>query len=71
VRHLNSIAAHADVLRPFVCSSAHGSLDSKWVHVDRVFALAGNGDEVEIGELEPLERCDAPLLRIAEEALVP
>ena len=140
--HLNSIAARADALRPFVCSSAHGSLDSEWVHVagaldiattpqlekslresharlvvldlrdlgfidcagvhaivnasvsarregrrlvlvrgiphvDRVFALTGNGDEVEIGEadpldpLDPLERYGAPLLRIAEEALVP
>ena len=45
--------------------------------VDRVFALTGNGDEVEIGEpdppdpLEPLERYGAPFLRIAEEALVP
>ena len=137
--HLNSIAARAEALRPFVCSSSHGSLDSDWVHVagaldiattpqlekslresharlvvldlrdlgfmdcsgvhtivnasisarregrrlvlvrgiphvDRVFALTGNDDEVEIGEpdpLDPLERYGAPLLRIAEEALVP
>jgi hypothetical protein len=62
VLQLNSIAAHAEVLRPSVYSSAHGSLDSEWVH------------EVEIGEaapLEPLERYGAPVLRIAEEALVP
>jgi hypothetical protein len=62
VPHPNSIAAHAEAPRPFVYSSAHGSLDSEWVH------------ELEIGEpdpLEPLERYGAPLLRIAEEALVP
>ena len=140
--HPNSIAARADALRPFLCASTHGSLDSDWVHlagaldiatapqleqslrethsrlvvldlrdlgfidtagvhsivnasavarregrrlvlvrgipsVDRVFALTGNGDEVEIGEpdpldrLEPLERYGAPFLQIAEEALVP
>jgi anti-anti-sigma factor len=142
VPHLNSIAARAEALRPFVCSSSRGSLNSEWVHVagaldiattpqlekslrasharlvvldlrdlgfmdcsgvhaivdasavarregrrlvlvrgipdvDRVFALTGHGNEVEIGEpdpldpLEPLERYGAPLLRIAEEALVP
>jgi hypothetical protein len=62
VPQLNLIAAHAEALRPFVYSSPHGSLDSEWVH------------ELEIGEpdpLEPLERYGAPLLRIAEEALVP
>jgi anti-anti-sigma factor len=139
VPHLNSIAARAEALRPFVCSSSLGSLDSEWVHVagaldiattpqlerslsesharlvvldlrdlgfmdcsgvhtivnasirarregrrlvlvrgiphvDRVFALTGNADEVEIDEpdpLDPLGRYSAPLLRIAEEALVP
>jgi anti-anti-sigma factor len=137
--HPNSIAAHAEALRPFVCSSSHGSLDSDWVHVagaldiattpqlertlresharlvvldmrdigfmdcsgvhtivdagisarrdgrrlvvlrgipqvDNVFALTGSADEVEISELAPLEPLvayTAPLLRIAEEALVP
>jgi anti-anti-sigma factor len=42
--------------------------------VDRVFALTGNDDEVEVGDFDPfdpVERYDAPLLRIAEEALVP
>ena len=43
-------------------------------HVDNVFGLTGNADEVEIGELDPdnpPEPYGAPLLRIAEEALVP
>jgi anti-anti-sigma factor len=142
VPHPNSITARADALRPFLCASTHGSLNSEWVHlagaldfattpqlekslrethsrlvvldlrdlgfidaagvhtivnasmrarregrrlvlvrgipnVDRVFALTGNGDEVEIGEpdrldpLAPLERYGAPFLQIAEEALVP
>jgi anti-anti-sigma factor len=139
VRHPNSIAARADALRPFVCSSSHGSLNSDWVHVagaldiatspelertlresharlvvldlrglgfidsagvhtivnaslsarrdgrrlvlirgipivDRVFRLTGNADEVEIDDLDPIrwfQRDRAPVLRIAEEALVP
>jgi hypothetical protein len=37
-------------------------------HVNRVFGLTGNADEVEIGEAQPLRE---PVLRIAEEALVP
>jgi anti-anti-sigma factor len=137
--HPNSIAALAEALRPFVCSSSHGSLDSDWVHVagaldiattpqlertlresharlvvldmrdlgfmdssgvhtivnasavarrdgrrlvllrgipyvDNVFALTGNADEVEISEVgsfEPLVAYSAPVLRIAEAALVP
>jgi anti-anti-sigma factor len=139
VRHPNSIAARADALRPFVCSSSHGSLNSDWVHVagaldiatspelertlresharlvvldlrglgfidsagvhtivnaslsarrdgrrlvlirgipivDRVFRLTGNADEVEIDDLDPthrFQRHGAPVLRIAEDALVP
>jgi anti-anti-sigma factor len=142
VPHPNSIAARAEALRPFVCSSSHGSLGSDWVHVagaldiattpqlektlrdsharlvvldmrdlgfmdcagvhtivnasvsarrdgrrlvlvrgiphvDNVFALTGNSQEVEIGDIDPLASLDslepysAPLLRIAEEALVP
>jgi anti-sigma B factor antagonist len=135
VPQLNSIAARADALRPFACSSSRGSLDSDWVHVagaldiattpqleralresharlvvldmrdvgfmdcsgvhtivdasnsarrdgrrlvlvrgvphvDDVFALTGSADEVEIGEFDR-RRYSAPLLRIAEEALVP
>jgi anti-anti-sigma factor len=131
--HPNSIAARAEALRPFLCSSSHGGLDSEWLHVagaldmatapqlekslresharlivldlrdlasidcsgvhtivnagisarregrrlvlvrgvpaiDRVFALTGNDDAVEIGKPDPV---DPPLLRLAEEALVP
>jgi anti-anti-sigma factor len=43
-------------------------------HVDDVFALTGNAGEVEIGDLDlpdPAELYGSPLLRIAEEALVP
>ena len=43
-------------------------------HVDDLFGLTGNADEVEIGELDPADPPEphgAPLLRIAEEALVP
>jgi anti-anti-sigma factor len=43
-------------------------------HVDDVFWLTGNADEVEIAEVDlagPPEAYGAPLLRIAEEALVP
>ena len=137
--HLDSSSARAEALRPFVCSSSHGSRDADWVHiagaldiattpqlertlresharlvvldmrdlgfmdcagvhtivnasisarrdgrrlvlvrgiphVDDVFGLTGNADEVEIGELDPdnpPEPYGAPLLRIAEEALVP
>jgi anti-anti-sigma factor len=138
VRHPNSIAARADALRPFVCSTSHGSLDSDWVHVagaldiattpqlertlrasharlvvldlrdlgfmdsagvhtivgaslsarrdgrrlviirgipsvDRLFNLTGYADEVGIDDLDPhrFQRDRAPVLRIAEEALVP
>ena len=39
--------------------------------VDRVFELTGNADEVEIGEAQPLRERTDPVLRIAEEALVP
>jgi anti-anti-sigma factor len=139
VPHLNSIAARAEALRPFACSSSHGGLNADWVHVagaldiattpqlartlresharlvvldmrdiefmdcagvhtivdaslsarrdgrrlvllrgiphvDDVFALTGNAGEVEIGVLDPSDPGElyaAPLLRIAEEALVP
>ena len=137
--HPNSIIARAEPLRPFDCSTWHGTVDADWVHiagaldiattpqlertlresharlvvldmrdlgfmdcagvhtivnasisarrdgrrlvlvrgiphVDDVFGLTGNADEVEIGELDPdnpPEPYGAPLLRIAEEALVP
>jgi anti-anti-sigma factor len=133
VPHPHSIAGRAKALRPFACSSTHGSLNADWVHVagaldiattpqleqtlhefharlvvldlrdiafmdcagvhtivdasasarrdgrrlvlvrgiphvNRVFGLTGNADEVEIGEAQPLRE---PVLRIAEEALVP
>ncbi len=139
VPHPNSIAARAEALRPFVCSSSHGSLDADWVHVagtldiattpqlertlresharlvvldmrdltfmdcagvhtivnasvgarregrrlvlvrgipqvDNVFALTGHDDVVEIGDVDPSHPFapdGSPLLRIAEEALVP
>jgi anti-anti-sigma factor len=136
VPHPDSIAGRAEALRPFVCSSTHGSLNADWVHVagaldiattpqleqtlresharlvvpdlrdlafmdcagvhtivdasvrarrdgrrlvlvrgiphvDRVFGLTGNADEVEIGEAQPLRERGDTVLRIAEEALVP
>jgi anti-anti-sigma factor len=40
VPHSNSIAALAEALRPFVCSSSHGSLDSDWVHVAGALDIA-------------------------------
>ena len=137
--HSNSITVLAEALRPFLCSSSHGGLDSDWVHVagaldiattpqlertlresharlvvldmrdlefmdcsgvhtivnasavarrdgrrlvllrgiphvDNLFALTGSAAEVEIREIdpdEPLLAHSAPVLRIAEEALVP
>jgi anti-sigma B factor antagonist len=41
-------------------------------NVDRVFALTGTADDVEVGDLDPLEPPEQPLLRrFADEALVP
>jgi anti-anti-sigma factor len=40
VRHPNSIAARAEALRPFACSSTHGSLNSEWVHVAGALDIA-------------------------------
>jgi hypothetical protein len=75
VPHLNSIAARAEALHPFGCSTSHGSLDSVWVHVAGALDIATT-PQLEKSPRESharlvLERYDAPLLRIAEEALVP
>lgn len=40
-------------------------------NVDRVFALTGTDDEVEIGDLDLLDPPDQPLRRFADDALVP
>ena len=38
--HPNSIAVRAEALRPFACSSAHGSLNADWVHVAGALDIA-------------------------------
>ena len=38
--HPNSIAVRAEALRPFACSSTHGSLNADWVHVAGALDIA-------------------------------
>jgi anti-sigma B factor antagonist len=40
-------------------------------NVDRVFALTGSCDDVDIGDIDQIEARGDTLLRVAEEALVP